>query len=495
MRVIDLIEILELRSYCIAGAQGLDRAVLWAHVCELKNPTEWLGDGDLIMTTGLAIPSEPDEQRKYIKLLSNADIAGLMIGENMHAPEDIGPLLEVAESCGFPILMTHYSIPFASVTKAVIDANRKAEFDRRNSIARIHVSARLAIEGLSIDALLNRLAKDTQSELALIDVKAKFHFFTDEFFLPRELTAELCKFYSGSTDNQPAVCRHSFHNDEYLSVALPARSYCFLVAKRKYGSSIDYGVLYHLVAVLGIAYERLYFENERSLRLGAELLDNLLNQRLSRLQVERQLSFYGLKLRTVRVAVIRTEKQDLADWGMKCSWESISVLFRAQGKEVITLINDKDTCKFQHIVKYNIGLSALIKEESRFLEALKEARLALTHTTMTHRVVVYENISDKLPWVAQNIEQAEMIFKRVLGEVHEYDKTHKAALLKTLQVFLAQNRSWKNAAELLHIHRTTLRYRIERIEEISNRTLNNTEDVAVLWLALQAADVIGLDLY
>ena len=40
--------------------------------------------------------------------------------------------------------MTRYGVPFASVTRAVIDAGRKEEFDRRNAISRLFVSARMA---------------------------------------------------------------------------------------------------------------------------------------------------------------------------------------------------------------------------------------------------------------------------------------------------------------------------------------------------------------
>ena len=42
-----LIALPELRSRLLSGAGGLDRPVRWAHVCELDDPTEWLGEGDL----------------------------------------------------------------------------------------------------------------------------------------------------------------------------------------------------------------------------------------------------------------------------------------------------------------------------------------------------------------------------------------------------------------------------------------------------------------
>lgn len=55
----ELLALPALRSRLVSGAAGLDRPVRWAHVCELPDPTEWLGEGDLLMSTGLGIPALP----------------------------------------------------------------------------------------------------------------------------------------------------------------------------------------------------------------------------------------------------------------------------------------------------------------------------------------------------------------------------------------------------------------------------------------------------
>ena len=59
-------------------------------------------------------------------------------------------------------------------------------------------------------------------------------------------------------------------------------------------------------------------------------------------------------------------------------------------------------------------------------------------------------------------------------------------------MFLQHNRSWLAAAAQLHVHKQTLVYRMRRIEEITGRSLDSTEDVATLWFALRAARMAGL---
>ena len=56
--------------------------------------------------------------------------------------------------------------------------------------------------------------------------------------------------------------------------------------------------------------------------------------------------------------------------------------------------------------------------------------------------------------------------------------------------FLDSNRSWKQAAETLFVHKQTLIYRMRRVEELTGQRLNNTSDVVHLWLALRAYEII-----
>ena len=81
LNIKDIIDNASLRTRLLSGAAGLSRRVRWAHVCELADPTEWLGEGDLLMTTGIGIPADASQQTVYLERLAQAKVAGLMIGE------------------------------------------------------------------------------------------------------------------------------------------------------------------------------------------------------------------------------------------------------------------------------------------------------------------------------------------------------------------------------------------------------------------------------
>ena len=74
---------------------------------------------------------------------------------------------------------------------------------------------------------------------------------------------------------------------------------------------------------------------------------------------------------------------------------------------------------------------------------------------------------------------------RVLGPLLRYDAVHRTELVTTLDAFLRNSGSWVKAAEELHLHVNTLRYRIERVERLTGRELSRLEDRIDLFLALQ----------
>ncbi|MFC9688164.1 PucR family transcriptional regulator [Kribbella sp. NPDC056951] len=76
--------------------------------------------------------------------------------------------------------------------------------------------------------------------------------------------------------------------------------------------------------------------------------------------------------------------------------------------------------------------------------------------------------------------------QRVLGPVLEQDRRTNADLLTTLQAFLGCDGSWTRTADLLHLHVNTVRYRIERVEQLTGRDLSTLENRVDVFLALKS---------
>jgi sugar diacid utilization regulator len=74
---------------------------------------------------------------------------------------------------------------------------------------------------------------------------------------------------------------------------------------------------------------------------------------------------------------------------------------------------------------------------------------------------------------------------RLLGPLAEYDRGHNADLVATLDTFLSCSGSWHRCAEEMHVHVNTLRYRLQRVEQLTGRDLSRFEDRVDFFLALR----------
>jgi len=90
----------------------------------------------------------------------------------------------------------------------------------------------------------------------------------------------------------------------------------------------------------------------------------------------------------------------------------------------------------------------------------------------------------------QDTLSLEVFYDSVLGKLQEYDEQNSSDLVKSLACFLEANGHWGDAAEKLYVHRHTLRYRMKRVEEITGRDLDQSQDRMEFWLALKAKELI-----
>ncbi len=74
-------------------------------------------------------------------------------------------------------------------------------------------------------------------------------------------------------------------------------------------------------------------------------------------------------------------------------------------------------------------------------------------------------------------------YQEMLGPLLEYDARHDGTYVKTLECYFQYNGNLSQTARTMHFHRNSLIYRLERIEEILGRSLEDAE----LRLSLQIA--------
>jgi purine catabolism regulator len=86
-------------------------------------------------------------------------------------------------------------------------------------------------------------------------------------------------------------------------------------------------------------------------------------------------------------------------------------------------------------------------------------------------------------------DELKSFYRDSIGRLAEYDRQHEGELMQTLEATLKYT-TLSETAKMLHVHRNTLLYRLQRIQEITNLNLDDGETRLALHLALKAGDVI-----
>jgi purine catabolism regulator len=85
----------------------------------------------------------------------------------------------------------------------------------------------------------------------------------------------------------------------------------------------------------------------------------------------------------------------------------------------------------------------------------------------------------------EDITAVRTFTQQVIGPLIEYDHRHNSALVQTIDAYFTHHGNISQTAESLFIHRNTLLYRLERIQELTNNDLNQANMRLGLHLALK----------
>ena len=74
---------------------------------------------------------------------------------------------------------------------------------------------------------------------------------------------------------------------------------------------------------------------------------------------------------------------------------------------------------------------------------------------------------------------------QVIGPLVDYDEQHNSSLVKTIDAYFDHHGNISQTAESLFIHRNTLLYRLDRIQELTGHDLNQANMRLALHLSLK----------
>ncbi|MEU3889726.1 helix-turn-helix domain-containing protein [Streptomyces sp. NPDC029041] len=116
------------------------------------------------------------------------------------------------------------------------------------------------------------------------------------------------------------------------------------------------------------------------------------------------------------------------------------------------------------------GIPGRYQEALRALEVRRRSR-SRYGTTFFDDLGLYRILGP-----GNEYRELEAFVQEWLGQLVDYDGRHRTALVETLSRYFDCGGNYAETAESLAIHRSTLRYRLQRIREISGHDLTNVEE-------------------
>jgi hypothetical protein len=144
----------------------------------------------------------------------------------------------------------------------------------------------------------------------------------------------------------------------------------------------------------------------------------------------------------------------------------------------------------------NAGLSlcanSLTQTHKLYLQALRAIKLGVKKTPGKHLYFFSDYLTHAFFDACFQIDDLDDYCHPLLVKLQEYDEKHHSSLLETLRQFTINRNNQIVAAKCLNIHRSTLLYRVQKIEKMMDIHLDDPETLFHVLLSLKLKEYMNI---
>ncbi len=499
------------RLRVLAGRGGLDRSVRWVHVTDLPDPSPYLKPGDMVLTNGVWHHG-PADSEIFVSALRRAEVSALGYGLSAEMPQVPTDLISTCNVSDLPLFEIPAEMAFTEISEAVAD--HYADERQRNlihALRRDQVLLSRVAQGATTSDMLTLVGKEHGLGLALI---ARGGIVLAETRLHDLPIGSALWEAVGRTRRSGAIQVGGVELSAF-PILLQERVEAWLVCSKTPDrqNPAEEAAIDQLIAFLRVELAHARTKREFEQRLAAELLELIEGGEARAAEVATRLRSLGIEPQQALAAMAIETRQPLPNlpaWGM----ESIEAAFAAGGRRaivgpsgsraiaVVTVGPEEDLRKLgaklrEDLASQNLdaligvgGLAGSGGVDLRRSVAQAESAVRVARDSGGRQLVAsHTDVSSYSMLLGTHEPETRRAYVRVvLGALLEHDDRHHTQLVRTLDQYLSTGSNWQRAAERLHIHVNTLRYRIAQIERLTGRDLTSMEDRVSMYVALRASE-------
>ena len=448
------------------------------HVSELVDPTSYVSGGELLLTTGLILPTSRIGWEGYVSRLKSIGIAALGIGLGPRYSEPPDALVEACKASGLTLLIVPDPTPFLTISKTYWTARARSSAQ--------HFQDEVAAHRALIDAaaspdppaeVLRRLARAVDGWAASLTSTGKLDQIHPAGMVEEAeaLQSEIERLeVAGIHSAASFVARGRYVAILPLSVEETVVGY-LAVGTTEHLSATHRRIVLTAVALLSIdsiRWQRTAPRREATARCVASLVD------LGHIEAARQLAAAeGLPMlhREGRVLLVRARDSEkvvrvVASWSADVLAVEIT---RAESWYLLPSAHPRLAELGRSLSKADPTASAVVSELVR-LEDIGTTRSRLAERL--RGLSRGELALDGLP-----LGDARLIATRLDDFLEEQSKD----VIVAVAAYLRHRGQWAQASRDLGVHRNTLRYRLSRAREALGVDIDDPDIAARLWLLMR----------
>jgi PucR family transcriptional regulator, purine catabolism regulatory protein len=448
------------------------------HVSELVDPTSYVSGGELLLTTGLILPTSRIGWEGYVSRLKSIGIAALGIGLGPRYSEPPVALVEVCKASGLTLLIVPDPTPFLTISKTYWTARARSSAQ--------HFQDEVAAHRALIDAaaspdppaeVLRRLARAVGGWAASLTSTGKL----DQIH-PAGLVEE-AEAVQSEIERLEVAGIHSaasfVASGRYVAI-LPLSVEVTVVGYLAVGTAEQLSATHRRIVLTAVAllsidsirWQRMAPMREATARCVASLVD------LGHIEAARQLAAAeGLPMlhREGRVLLVHARDSEKVV-RVVASWSADVLAVARTGAESWYLLpstHPRLAELSQSLSKADSTASAVVSELVRLEDiGTTRSRLAERLRGLSRGELALE----ELP-----LGDARLIATRLDDFLEEQSKD----VIVAVAAYLRHRGQWAQASRDLGVHRNTLRYRLSRAREALGVDIDDPDIAARLWLLMR----------
>jgi purine catabolism regulator len=474
---------------------GTTVAVEWVTITELVDMQPWLGGGELVLTTGVRLVDDADQER-FVTSLVAAGAVAVGFGTGLGHEKVPEALLGAARRLDLPVLEVPFETPFVAITRWISDQVVHASTRSLSALVTMYdrlTAHLLAGEGLT--AFCEELCQHTGGSVAVIDQQANV--LATAPAGSQWPTQALTRLHALTQPTELAVPSGDGERVVVHPIVTDGRTFGVLATR---GADRNDALLPFAVRVVGLEIRRRHAVQHGRREQVGQVLEDVVRAAIGHSDAERRLTGFGVDVRAGHRVMLGSVD---ADPGVLSSlpWPLLGPDVDTEGRvvsaeveEYLALVFESEEATkrsapavlqaLQRIgPRASIGIGGFYSGVTGLRWSFFEARDALARGPGIH-------FGDPLSLVRLLTTNPELpireLGKATLGRLIEQDGELNGPLMLTLRTYLELNGSVARTADRLFIHRNTVRYRLSQIEQLTGRSLDQTNDRVHLWLALLA---------